>query len=254
MRSRSCGRFRLLRRLLHDHRRPFRHRTAPARRRFCARGRRGVVAGQRQSLAVEDRRLAVPLVFGQDGADPRGSSRVVQGTGHQPKLHAEPVGAFLDHDDRAQRGERRVRSRLQQPAPQRAQAGDRIGGAEIDPELGPLDATFGAVSSSASASVAVAQPPSLPGSGSRSPELGGLPGSISLLAEGSGGAMKDCEAISGVAGVSLRRLHLHGIDFRRSALPGRPWPISFANSGLAASDFAGSAFSLRSSAARSCFP
>ena len=114
--------------------------VAPRRRwEGLAVGRRRVIACHRKPLAVEDRGFAVPLVLGQHRADPGGGAGVVQGACHQPKLHAEPIGAFLDDDDRAQRRQRRVRPRFQQPAPERAQARNRIGGAEIDAELGALD-------------------------------------------------------------------------------------------------------------------
>ena len=126
----------------------------------------GIVGLQRQPLAVEDRGLARPLVFGQDGADLCGGAGVVQRTGHQPKLHAEAVGAFLHDDDRAQRRQRRVRSRFQQAAPQRAQAVDRIGAADIDPELGSLQRDLRRARASSSSSP-MAPTPRPPGSGSR---------------------------------------------------------------------------------------
>ena len=124
-----------------------RRRRCLARCRACAaqawRRRLRLIALQRKALAVEHRGLAGPLAFDQHGADFRRRRGIVERAGDQPQLHAEPVVAFLDHDDRPQRRQRRIRLRFQQPAPQRAQAADRIGAAEIDAEFGSLDRELG---------------------------------------------------------------------------------------------------------------
>src|SRR5260221_4271141 len=89
-------------------------------------------------------------------------------------------------------------------------------------------ATFGAVASSASSSLTGGAEASTSGIGLATTGLTGLPGSISLVAEGSGGAMNDLAATSGVAGVAA------GV-FAASSLPA---------SALAASSLATSALAM----------
>jgi len=100
--------------------------------------------------------------------------------------------------------------------------------AEIDPNSVRCRETFGAASSSASASAADGADATTSGIGPAMTGFGALPGSISLLAAGSGGAIIDCAAISGVA----------GDGFAGSGLT----VSAFANSGLALSGLAASVF------------
>ncbi len=98
--------------------------------------------------------------------------------------------------------------------------------------------TFGAVSSSVSASVADGAAATTSGIGLAMTGFGALPGSISLPAAGSGGAIIDCDAISGVAGSGLT-----ASAFAISALAISALAVSaFAASGLALSALAASVF------------
>ena len=101
----------------------------PARRRPSSQD-----AGRRYTVVC-----AGPLVLDHGGADLGCRGGIGQRAGDQPQLHAEAVIAFLDHDDRLQRRQRRIRPRFEQAAPQRAQAADRIGAADIDAEFGAID-------------------------------------------------------------------------------------------------------------------
>ncbi len=93
---------------------------------------------------------------------------------------------------------RRVRSRFQEPAPQRAQAVHRIGGADVDTELGPPERNLRAHRFRRHRPMA--PPPRPPGSGSRRCRSGTCSARSVFAAAASGGAMIDREAISGVAG------------------------------------------------------
>src|SRR5437899_7743626 len=96
--------------------------------------------------------------------------------------------------------------------------------------------TFGAASSSASASVADGATATTSGIGLAITGFGALPGSISLPAAGSGGAIIDCAAISGVAGEGFADSGLTVSAFTISAFAAS----SLALSALAASVFAAS--------------
>ena len=123
-RKRSWGRFRFARPARH---RPLALQAVPARSLPRVLGRQAwtgaglASAGRRlvvvhaQMLAVEHRRLARPLVCQHGGADFRRRGSIGERPGHQPQLHAEPGTALLDHDDRPQRRQRRIRSRFQKP-------------------------------------------------------------------------------------------------------------------------------------------
>ena len=77
--------------------------------------------------------------------------------------------------------------------------------------------TFGKASSSASASPADGADATTSGIGPAMTGFAALPGSTSLLAEGSGGAIIDCAAISGVAGEGLAGSALAASAFANSA-------------------------------------
>ena len=153
------------------------------------------LAAARRLVGLHDRRWPSNTVVSQGRSFSIRAAQIfaaaaasLERAGDQPQLHAEPVVAFLDHDDRPQRRQRRVRPRFQQPAPQRAQAADRIGAADIDAEFGALDRELGQRSPPRSASLVGRPTPRLPASAltvtGRS--AGGLGGSISFPAAGIG--------------------------------------------------------------------
>ena len=102
---------------------------------------------------------------------------------------------------------------------------------------------LGSVSSSASASVADGAAATTSGIGLAMTGLGALPGSISLLAAGSGGAIIDCAAISGVAGDGFAGSGLTVSAFATSAFVTSAFVASaFAVSSLALSALTASVF------------
>ena len=94
-------------------------------------------------MTIEHRGGAGSIIFNHVGADLGCRCRISQGSRNQPQLHAETIGAFLDHDDRLQRRQRRIRPRFEQAAPQRTQPADRIRATDIDPEFGAIDCNLG---------------------------------------------------------------------------------------------------------------
>ena len=105
----------------------------------CWHRRHLFVRVHRKALAFEHRCHAGSIMGHHRGTDFGRRCGIIDRTGHQAKLHAEPVAVFPDHDHRTQVGKRRVRPRFEQPAPECTQAGDRVCTPDIDSEFSSLN-------------------------------------------------------------------------------------------------------------------
>ena len=189
---RQRGNFRLLGRLGRRCRAP--GSTSLAGGRLDGHRRRRRIGPHDKALSIEKRGLAGPLAFDQRGADFRRRGRIVERPDHEPKLHAKPVVAFLDRNDRPQR--RQLVVRFEQAPPQRAQA--RASNSRSRHRRQIRFAVPRACRSRHCRRAGADATTS--GMGAAVMALAGVSGSISFAAAESGGAMIDFEAISGVAG------------------------------------------------------